>query len=93
MGVYIKGMEMPKSCGHCFINHICKRIPTQKAMFVTKRLNGCPLIEVLEPHGRLVDMKVIEDEINELILLGTNYKQMARFILNETPTVIEAEGE
>lgn len=47
MGVYIKGMEMPKSCGSCFVGNrtICS--------------DGCPLVPV-PPHRRL--LKVLKTE-------------------------------
>lgn len=43
MSVVVKGMKMPKSCGTCFVGNrtICK--------------NGCPLVELPEKHGDLID--------------------------------------
>lgn len=47
MSVLIKGMDMPKNCGKCFIGDrsLCA--------------NGCPLVEVPTPHGRLLDEKEV----------------------------------
>ena len=73
MGVYIKGMEMPKSCHKCFIKQgscpaIRKRIqvlPKNNHILVpyNYRYDDCPLVEVL-PHGDLIDrdelMKTLE---------------------------------
>lgn len=64
MGVYIKGMEMPKSCRYCEFRHMSL---TQNAFCTaahetinyvaerTKRLDNCPLVPV-PPHGRLIDI-------------------------------------
>lgn len=58
-GVYIKGMEMPDCCLDCplYNGHGCK---ATLQMFhpitnVAVRVEGCPLIEVKTPHGRLID--------------------------------------
>lgn len=59
MGVYIKGMEMPKSCLFCWLNSMkqCRATggDVTWAIATRKRRDGCPLIEVPEPHGRLID--------------------------------------
>ena len=62
MGIYIRGMEMPKTCGGCDLCAIididddlcttgCRRL--KKVVYdLDKRLPDCPLKEV-ETHGRL----------------------------------------
>lgn len=62
MGIYIKGMEMPTSCGFCpmrynsdlgdacFLDTPYIEIATE----YQKRPDNCPLIPV-SPHGRLID--------------------------------------
>lgn len=65
MGVYIKNMEMPKSCHKCFIKQgscpaIRKRIqvlPTNSDIWVpyNYRHDDCPLGNVSTPHGDLID--------------------------------------
>lgn len=70
MGVYIKGMKMPKGCHEAPHGYVCPYLlyckvnreyveKTGKAA-INKRLDGCPLVEVTEPHGRLVDYEEIE---------------------------------
>ena len=51
MSIYIKGMDMPKDCGECFVGNrtICSK--------------QCPLVEVKEPHGRLIDADVLIENI------------------------------
>lgn len=52
MGVYIKGMKMPKHCGYCRFRYdgICHAL--QKTQYAA---TDCPLIAVPTPHGRLID--------------------------------------
>lgn len=47
MGVYIKNMEMPKTCDDCFL-------PLQYCPYAMKPNGECPLVPV-PPHGRLID--------------------------------------
>ena len=58
-------MDMPQACGRCIFrakinpdenmcrinNHIYEETPTKLA----RRDDNCPLVEVPEPHGRLID--------------------------------------
>ena len=64
MSVYIKDMEMPDSCNHCFVTPGCcpavrKRIKSDKPGYkwipANYRHEDCPLIEVPAQHGRLID--------------------------------------
>ena len=55
MGVYIKGMEIPKSCGECLDigwHYVfdCRLDDAEEG----ERLPNCPLVPV-PPHGRLID--------------------------------------
>ena len=55
MSVYIKGMEMPKSCGQCLSigwHYVfeCRLDDVEEG----ERLPDCPLTPV-PPHGRLID--------------------------------------
>ena len=68
MGLHIKGMEMPKNCDRCFIKPgycpaIRKRIKSDTPGYTwipaNYRHEDCPLIEVLEPHGDLIDRKAL----------------------------------
>ena len=65
MGVYIKGMEMPAGCSSCLFRRtdyllglpactlIFEEIPD--GVNWDEKLPECPLTEVPEPHGRLID--------------------------------------
>ena len=77
MGIYIKGMEVPKDCGKCFVGDrtICA--------------NGCPLVDVKEPHGRSIDKYRLLDKKNIVPITGEVGYIYTKDIIN-APTVIEA---
>ena len=97
MGVYIKGMEMPKNCFECeiraydanageefcpFSQIVCLSIGIQ---------DNCPLVEVPEPHGRLIDA---DDVKSRMIPLSFSVQKWVDEVeLSNCNTVIEAEGE
>jgi len=59
MSVLIEGMEMPKNCAGCFlrVGQCSKRI------YMENRPSDCPLNEVPEPHGRLVDADALAEDL------------------------------
>lgn len=63
MGVYITGMELPKSCCDCDIGvGICNRYYDPNLDIYDakiKRHPDCPLVEVKAPHGRLGDLDAL----------------------------------
>ena len=79
MGVYIKGMEMPKCCNNCDFNVICNY-----ANGGAHRPKGCPLVEVKTPHGRLVDA--------DALAMKWIFGQPEKREIQEAPTIIKAEG-
>ena len=70
MGVYIKGMEMPKSCIECPLHDGigCNAFNTikPKTLMSDKRIAFCPLVEVPEPHGDLMGTDWLLRIIDEL---------------------------
>ena len=101
MGVYIKGMEMPKNCDSCRImtfedaNCIsvhellcgCPIVFIAHAQGEDHRPDYCPLVEVPK-HGRLIDA----DELKQKM----HYDAFDWLVLNESdvddaPTIIESE--
>ena len=86
MGLYIKGMRMPESCGTCFVGNrtICK--------------NGCPLVALPDKHGDLID----RDEVRNAVFHHLSIKGEENLLPAEksvfgniikAKAVIEAEGE
>lgn len=104
MGVYIKDMEMPKHCDEC--RCICSRWNGNEMLwrcglsvdpnyiFVDRRdlYDECPLTEVPEPHGRLIDADALADDLEaDGKEFGDEMKLNCASWLrsNATPTVIE----
>ena len=91
MSVLIRSMKMPKECGECplysSIDDVCQFDQTDTC-YDKKRPWWCPLVEVSEPHGRLIDV----DEICFSMTNGTD-QDIAEEAIIESTTVIEAEGE
>lgn len=67
MAIYIRDMNMPMHCNECvFVEYnngeaLCSYtgIPILCNVGVQR---GCPLTEVSEPHGRLIDADVLEKQ-------------------------------
>ena len=100
MSVLIKGMAMPNNCLMCplYNGHGCK---ATLQMFhpitnVGVRVDSCPLIEVKEPHGRLIDADDAYEQIRQRLgIRNLDYLLEAEkpiaISIKESPTVIEAE--
>ena len=77
MGVYIKGMTYADAL---------RLLAKDRKIIDTRNI-----IEVKEPHGRLIDadmVKVFDDDFES----WDDY-EMAKEIIEDAPTVIEREGE
>lgn len=104
MSVIVKGMKMPGSCEwmddkynvhRCPIlgdDDDCKLQDCKEDWTWQEQYAGCPLVELPEKHGRLIDERVAYDKIAEQE--GGYYMDMdgVDMGLQETPTIIEAEG-
>ena len=97
MSIYIKNAEIPKCCAECpyetlFSNdiHYCiaQGIPTEipTAYYWECKPLFCPMSEVLEPHGRLIDADACIDNIR-------NSNQQAWEALAYAPTIIEGSNK
>lgn len=114
MGIYIKGMEMPKNCNECKFGTwsnlhqtaCCKRhdfdpcFKDYSREYMDKRADFCPIVEIPEPHGELIDRDALNASIKELRKIKPLYKLNEFWELEGTeimnlimgsPTVIEAE--
>ena len=86
MGVYIKGLDMPRNCVECKLPYeICGYSCKTDIHLRYERHENCTLVEVKEPHGDLID----RDELIEGRVSNDNVRICAKC----EPTVIEAEGE
>ena len=95
MSVLIKGMEMPKDCGHCrfAVDGWCYAYGRTNidALSTCERTNYCPLVPV-PPHGRLIDADAAIANRNSEGNWGYDLFDLPDY-LADCPTVIEAEGE
>lgn len=107
MSVLIRNMKMPKCCDVCQFSDwsnlhqtaLCKVYDYEPCFedfsqeYTSKRSNNCPLVELPEKHGRLIDA----DELKTAFPTCDNSKPIlvasVRATINHMPTVIEAEGE
>ena len=88
MSVLIKGMEMPECCYECNLKMICD-YASMNGWISNKRDSMCPLVEVKEPHGELVDRTELLAEYDRQ---HKGPAGGARKIIETAWTVIEAEG-
>ena len=106
MGVYIKGMEMPKKCLWCSLQYIgfCQVTKKDVNSDLGRRADDCPLVEVPEPHGDLIDRDALVKEMTNGIRAGNleegyeeyqNINNMDDCVdcVSCADAVIEAEGE
>jgi len=73
MGVYLKGIT----------EDIFKDISCESVYLALKRLDS--IVEVKEPHGRLIDAERLKEE-------GGYIDEQGWISIDEAPTVIEKEG-
>ena len=110
MSVLIKGMKMPKNCSECKL--LCNEnfeiwccLTDREDVFLDATPDWCPLIEVLTPHGDLIDRKVLSDAVLKWMPPDPCGREEKEFPfeedicasmmmeIEEQPTVIEAEDE
>ena len=105
MGIFIKGMKMPKNCEECDFAIVedvdfdyslyckcSKKYCDLDALWHPIGWN-CPLVEV-PPHGDLVDRDVLMTEVMDSDLdhlQRDDWKEVIQ-IVADAPTIIEAEG-
>ena len=85
MSVLIKNMEMPERCGMCFLRvGDCKQ-----RIYMERRPKDCPLVEVKEPHGNLVDFDQMVEDYWDGALMVINEQKFKQI---ESSVIIKAEG-
>lgn len=99
MSVLIKGIKIPKSCGVCIFDDYGHCIMTKRysgGSATHGRASFCPLVELPEKHGRLVDADALiakygdwyTEEGTETGFIGT-----LEMLIKDAPAVVEAEGK
>ena len=85
MSVLVKGMGMPEKCGSCDLFHaeypmhcsVVKGHKTVGAPYGMPRPEWCPLVELPEKHGRLIDADALIDTLEQAIaIMETMFKQL-----------------
>lgn len=103
MGVYIPGMEIPKSCGECGFKRYGAcimagyRSPKMPGDYL-ERPDWCPLVPV-PPHGRLGDLDALLMVLDDLKRnyppdsIAHSWIAIFRYAIDATPTIIPADKE
>lgn len=95
MGIYIKGMEMPKDDQK--IRFV--KLLNGKMYALKETRNGWPLsylhkvIEVTEPHGRLIDEAEVRVIMHQVCVRSIRTYEATECAIRNMKAVIEAEGE
>ena len=103
MGVYIKGMKIPKSCWRCYIPLGTLKCPVQteeEAMrYCSCRHKDCPIVPI-PPHGDLIDREALMDDIiGSMVFSGRNVPKEAAIvqkvldIVGDANAILEAEED
>ena len=107
MGVYVKGMKMPKNCNECefhSVDDVSFELIHQcliKGAYIDYAdlysfPYDCPLVEVSTPHGRLIDGDVL---LRDIVGITDGWMKPPRHwrghedSVKHAETVIEAEDE
>ena len=93
-GVYIKGMDFPKSCVFCelyegdlyWCSAVGKEIDGDR---YEERSSFCPLIPVPD-HGRLIDADAF---LEDLLFPTKEFERGMRELVADAPTIIPADKE
>lgn len=112
MSVLIKGMEMPKNCLACKLRgegsdaRYIWDCPFTEFEYTreegeTGRLDECPLVEISEPHGRLIDAdraeKLLQQAKDKVVENGEILRSFAvgfaLGVIAKEPTVIEGSED
>jgi hypothetical protein len=95
MGIYIKDMEMPTSCGDCRLSvdgwcYACAPKSDEERKHITT--NYCPLIPVPK-HGRLIDADALMIDLMDRGIEGiqTDDWHEIQQAVADAPTIIPAE--
>ena len=95
MSMFINGENPPKSCYVCgWYNKVQCPVNDGRYYYRVQRHPSCPLTEIKEPHGRLIDIKSVED--GKFVTVSNDYQRWwngaLESVIDNAPTVIEAEG-
>ena len=103
MSLLIEGIGAPKNCAACdysmyvelwnmYCKLVCKKEKTDIAS--KRRADFCPMKEIKEPHGDLVDkdklmLEIMDSDLDHL--QRDDWREVIQ-IVADAPTIIESEG-
>lgn len=101
MSIVVKGMEMPKNCTLCDSIGLNVAIGCPVMTGINGRATDCPLVEIPEKHGRLIDADDAIVTLSSALEKAIREKDDAiaftigaiEGFLKASQTVIEAEGQ
>ena len=94
MTIYIKGVDIPTNCTDCRYRPLVGCNPYQDNGLSPSdhRHRTCPITEVPEPHGRLIDLDALIDQIS-IDSAGNRGQYGDEWLFEDTiekaPTIIE----
>jgi hypothetical protein len=74
---------------HCTV---VKGHKTVGAPYGMPRPDWCPLVEIPEPHGRLIDGDALQCKVDDIGLGYYEVLGVTEDTIDSAPTIIEAEG-
>ena len=104
MSILIKGMRMPENCikcpmqfgGMCYVMPAevdeSRVAPTVEEALKQGKPDWCPLVEITEPHGRLIDGDALQCKVDDIGLGYYEVLGVTEDTIDSAPTIIEAEG-
>ena len=95
-GIYIPGVEKPKSQEQCkFFDYAPFRADYCVLFSTCKGVNACPIIAVPD-HGRLIDVDAFVNRLDDCKSRNDSEIRGARRVINQlffAPTIIQADKE
>lgn len=101
MSILIKGIKIPKNCSDCPLNYDMMSCMITGTRWWSdtlmdfdcqeSRLYDCPLVEIPETHGRLIDADELKKTF-DIVPAGRVTRASVRTTINHADTIVEAEG-
>ena len=93
MGLYIKGAKPPNDCYECpckkWVDDGCAGCWADDKIHNASRPDDCPLVEIPEPHGRLIDGDALQCKVDDIGLGYYEVLGVTEDTIEMAPTVIE----
>lgn len=100
MSIIVKGMKMPTTCTRCTLDAFGYCVAARRyseSSTTHERASFCPLVELPEKHGRLIDadayVSMMEEKCDYEKALDPYVLSVCRGGIKLMPTIVEAEGE